>query len=40
MKFSRIPPPRLEPRKTRHGLSKNQGAVRKHDEQYQMPARI
>jgi hypothetical protein len=38
MKFSCIPPkPKLE--KTWHGLSKNQGVVRKHDEQYQMPTK-
>jgi len=30
------PPPILELGKTWHGLSKNQGAAREHDEQYQM----
>jgi hypothetical protein len=35
MKFSCIPP-RPERGKTRHGLSRNQGAVKEHDEQYQM----
>jgi hypothetical protein len=34
MKFSCIPPPRPELRKAWHGLNKNQGAVREHDEQY------
>jgi hypothetical protein len=37
---SHVSPLRLEPGKTRHGMSKNQGATRKHDEQYQMPAGI
>jgi hypothetical protein len=37
MKFSCIPP-RLELKKARHGLTKNQNVARKHDEQYQMPA--
>jgi hypothetical protein len=37
MKLSCIPP-RLEPRKTWHGLNKNQGVVGEHDEQYQMSA--
>jgi hypothetical protein len=37
MKFLCIPP-KLEPRKAWHGLSRNQGAIRKHDEQYQMSA--
>jgi hypothetical protein len=36
MKFSCIPPPRLEPKKVWHGLNKNQGVVGEHDEQYQM----
>jgi hypothetical protein len=36
MKFSYIPP-KFELGKVWHGLSRNQGAVRKHDEQYQMP---
>jgi len=36
MKFSCIPP-RLESRKVWHDLSRNQGAAREHDEQYQMP---
>jgi hypothetical protein len=31
MKFSCIPP-RLEPGKTWHGLSRNQGVAGKHDE--------
>jgi len=31
------PLPRLEPRKAWHGLNKNQGAAREHDEHYQMP---
>ncbi len=35
MKFSCIPP-KPKPRKTWHGLSRNQGAVGKHDEQYQL----
>jgi len=30
-------PPRLELRKTWYGLSRNQGVVGEHDEQYQMP---
>ncbi len=34
------PPPKPEPGKTWHGLSRNQGDVGEHDEQYQMPARI
>ncbi len=38
MKFSCIPP-RLEPGKAWHGLSRNQGARGEHDEQYQMLAR-
>jgi len=29
-------PPKLELGKTWHGLSRNQGAVGKHDEQYQL----
>jgi hypothetical protein len=29
--------PRLEPGKVWHGLSRNQGDVGEHDEQYQMP---
>jgi len=29
-------PPRPEPRKAWHGLSRNQGVTREHDEQYQM----
>jgi len=37
MKFSCIPP-RLEPGKVWHGLNRNQGVVREHDEQYQLPA--
>ncbi len=32
-------PPRLQPGKTWHGLSKNQGATGKHDEKYQMLTR-
>jgi len=38
MKFSYIPPPppKHEPEKTWHGLSRNQGVEGKHDEQYQM----
>jgi hypothetical protein len=36
MKFSCIPP-KPEPGKTWHGLSRNQGVARKHDEQYQIP---
>jgi len=32
------PPPRPEPGKAWHGLSRNQGAVGEHDEQYQSPA--
>jgi hypothetical protein len=36
MKFSCIPP-KLKLGKTWHGLSKNQGVAREHDEQYQMP---
>jgi len=32
MKLSCIPPPRLELGKTWHGLSRNQGAAREHDE--------
>jgi len=32
MKFSCIPPPRLESGKTWHGLTKNQGVVGEHDE--------
>jgi len=39
MKFSCIPP-KLEPEKAWHGLSRNQGAAREHDEQYQMPTGI
>jgi len=39
MKFLCIPP-RPELGKTWHGLSKNQGAAGKHDEQYQMPTGI
>jgi hypothetical protein len=38
MKFSCIPP-RLKPRKVRQGLSISQGAIREHDEQYQMSTR-
>jgi len=35
MKFSCIPPPlRPELGKMWHGLNKNQGVVREHDEQY------
>jgi hypothetical protein len=30
------PPPRPEPRKMWHGLSRNQGTVGEHDELYQM----
>jgi len=37
MKFSCIPKPKLG--KVWHGLSRNQGAAREHDEQYQMPVR-
>jgi hypothetical protein len=36
MKFSCIPP-RPEPGKAWHGLSRNQGVVGEHDEQYQLP---
>jgi hypothetical protein len=36
MKFSCIPP-KPEPGKVWHGLSRNQGAIREYDEQYQMP---
>jgi hypothetical protein len=32
------PPPRPEPRKAWHGLSRNQGVVGEHDGQYQLPA--
>jgi hypothetical protein len=32
MKFSCIPPPRLESGKAWHGLSKNQGVAGEHDE--------
>jgi len=32
-------PLRLEPEKVWHGLSRNQGAVGEHDEQYQMLVR-
>jgi hypothetical protein len=39
MKFSCIPP-RPELGKTWHGLSRNQGVVGEHDEQYQMLANI
>jgi hypothetical protein len=39
MKISCIPP-RLELEKVWHGLSINQGAVREHDEQYQMSVGI
>jgi hypothetical protein len=35
MKFSCIPP-QIELEKTWHGLNRNQGAVGKHDEHYQM----
>jgi hypothetical protein len=35
MKFSCIPP-KPKPGKVWHGLSRNQGAPRKHDERYQM----
>jgi hypothetical protein len=35
MKFLCIPP-RPEPGKAWHGLNRNQGAIREHDEQYQM----
>jgi hypothetical protein len=35
MKFSCVPP-KPELGKAWHGLSRNQGATRKHDEQYQM----
>jgi hypothetical protein len=31
-----VPPPRPELGKVWHGLSRNQGVVREHDEQYQM----
>jgi hypothetical protein len=31
-----LSPPKLESGKTWHGLNRNQGAVKKHDEQYQM----
>jgi hypothetical protein len=39
MKFSCIPPtpPKPELGKAWHGLSKNQGVIGEHDEQYQMP---
>jgi len=30
------PPPRPKPGKVLHGLTKNQGATKEHDEQYQM----
>ncbi len=30
-------PPRPKPRRTWHGLSRNQSAASEHDEQYQMP---
>ncbi len=33
-----IIPPRPEPGKAWHGLSRNQGVVGEHDEQYQLPA--
>jgi len=33
---SHISPPRPEPGKTWHGLSRNQSDAREHDEQYQM----
>jgi hypothetical protein len=36
MKLSCIPP-RPEPGKAWHGLSRNQGDVGEHDEQYQLP---
>jgi hypothetical protein len=36
MEFSCIPP-RLELGKAWHGLSRNQGDVGEHDEQYQLP---
>jgi hypothetical protein len=40
MKFSCIPPPpRTKPRKVWHGLNKNQGVAREHDEKYQMSTR-
>ncbi len=39
MKISCIPPSRLELKKKWHGLNRNQGAAREHDEQYQMPMR-
>jgi hypothetical protein len=35
---SHVSPPRLESGKVWHGLSRNQGAAEKHDEQYQMSA--
>jgi len=38
MKFSCISP-KLEPGKTWHGLSRNQGVAREHDEHYQMSTR-
>jgi hypothetical protein len=38
MKLSRIPL-KLELGKTWHGLSRNQGATGKHNEQYQMPVK-
>jgi len=31
-------PPKPESGKTWHGLSRNQGVVGEHDEQYQLPA--
>jgi hypothetical protein len=37
---SHVSPPRLEPRKVWHGLSRNQGVIGEHDEQYQMPVGI
>jgi hypothetical protein len=37
MKFSCNPPPETWIEKMWHGLSRNQGAAREHDEQYQMP---
>jgi hypothetical protein len=38
MKFSCIPP-KPEPGKTWHGLSKNQGVAREHEKQYEMLTR-
>jgi len=34
---SHVSPSRFEPGKAWHGLSRNQGAIGEHDEQYQLP---